>query len=285
VTSAARGAGCAGTAAAEPLASLAVVTTLAAALPAAARPRAVWLLASAVVALEIPYPLTHGDVRDALTVTTVLVFCAASVVHAARSDGPSYAVALLVVAGVGGFSAEAFGVHTGVPFGRYRYTGGLGPTLLDVPLVVPLAWVMMTHPALVVARRIAQRALPRILVGAVALASWDVFLDPQMVRAGHWRWASTTPHLAGVADVPLTNFAGWLLVAAVLMTALVGFLRSERTADDAPATALWVWTWLSSTLAFLAFLGRPAVAGWGFLAMGLAGVPLLAQLRGDRAGR
>ena len=259
------------------------MTTAAAIAPTTLRLRLVWTLTAAVVALEIPYPLTHGDVRNGLTVATVVTFCGASLVHAARSRGPRYAVALLLVFGGGGFAAEAVGVHTGVPFGRYRYTGGLGPTVLDVPLVVPLAWAMMAHPSLVVAGRLARRPMSRVLVAAVALASWDVFLDPQMVAAGHWRWTDPAPHLPGIGGVPLSNFAGWLLVAVVLMTSLVAVTRAAASCDDdAPAVTLWVWTWLSSALAHAAFLHRPAVAGWGLLAMGVVGGPLGLRLLSSR---
>jgi putative membrane protein len=128
----------------------------------------------------------------------------------------------------------------------------------------------------------------RIAVATVALATWDVFLDPQMVDAHHWRWTDPSPHLPGVATVPLTNFAGWLLVSLVLMTLMhdrglhdrgLHDRERERPRDDRPAIVLWVWTWLSSTLANLAFFHRPAVAAWGFVAMGLVGLPLLLRSR------
>ena len=236
-----------------------------------------WALTAAVIALEIPYPLVHGSARDALTVATVLVFAAASVTHAAVAGSISRGLLLLVVVGILGFVAEVIGVHTGVPFGRYHYTGGLGPTLLGVPLVIALAWVMMAHPAASVAARITSGP-SRIAIAAVALASWDVFLDPQMVHAGHWRWSDPTPHLPGVGDVPLTNFAGWLLVALLVMVALHAATRAEPMHDDRPALVLWLWTWWSSALANVAFFHRPAVAAWGFAAMASAGVPLLRSM-------
>jgi len=238
----------------------------------------VWLLAAAAIALEIPYPLVHGDARNALTIATVVVFATASVTHAALSRSPRYVLALVAIFGIGGFAAEAIGVHSGVPFGDYRYTGGLGTSVLDVPLVVALAWVMMAHPAITVADRLTH-GWRRVAVAVLALAAWDVFLDPQMVDAHHWRWADPSPHLPGVPMVPLTNFAGWLLVSLVLMTLLHGAARRERSRNDGPAVVLWVWTWLSSTLANLVFFHRPAVAGWGFIAMGLVGVPLLLRSR------
>jgi putative membrane protein len=124
----------------------------------------------------------------------------------------------------------------------------------------------------------------RIILAAFALASWDVFLDPQMVDAHHWRWADPSPHLPGVASVPLTNFAGWLFVSLLLMTLVHRVARhdrprDDRPRDDRPAIVLWIWTWLSSTLANLAFFQRPAVAAWGFLAMGVVGAPLLMRSR------
>ena len=238
----------------------------------------VWALTIAVVALEIPYPLMHGHARNVLTIATVLVFALASLAHAATYGSAWRAVVLLLVVGGGGFAAEAIGVHTGYPFGRYHYTGGLGATVAGVPLVIPLAWVMMAHPAASAARRIVHGRAAAVVVATVAFAAWDVFLDPQMVAARHWTWSDPSTHLPGVDNVPLSNFGGWLLVALVLLAMLQLATRSEPMHDDRPALALWVWTWLSSTLANLAFFGRPAVAGWGFLAMGVVGMPLLVRL-------
>jgi putative membrane protein len=235
--------------------------------------------AVAVIGLQVPYPLVHGHARDVLTVVTVVVFAIVSAGYALTSRGAQYAVVLVVVAGLGGFLVEVAGVHTGVPFGRYRYDGGLGPAVCGVPVVIGLAWLMMAHPCVVVAERIAARAGVRIAAAAVALAGWDVFLDPQMVSAHHWHWLDPDPHLPGVQRVPLSNYGGWLLVATVIASVLVVASRRRvrlgtGTADE-PVVVLWIWVWLSSALAALVFFGHPAVAGWGLLAMGIVGVPLL----------
>ena len=65
-----------------------------------------------------------------------------------------------------------------------------------MPVVVPLAWTMMAYPVLLAARRLTRRW---VLRGrrAIGLMAWDVFLDPQMVGDGHWRWADPTPSLPG----------------------------------------------------------------------------------------
>jgi len=233
----------------------------------------------AVIGLQLPYPLVHGHARDVLTVVTVVVFAAVSLGFAVAARGWRYAIVLAAVGGVGGFAVEVLGVHAGVPFGRYHYDGGLGPRVFGVPLVIGLAWLMMAHPCVVVAERVAATAPGRVVAAAVGLAGWDVFLDPQMVDAHHWHWSDPSPHLPSIDHVPLTNLGGWLLVATLLSAALVAASsRAPRRGDsERPLVVLWVWVWLSSALAALVFFGHPAVAAWGLTAMGLVGVPLLVR--------
>ncbi|SDQ78914.1 carotenoid biosynthesis protein [Quadrisphaera sp. DSM 44207] len=255
-------------------------------------------LALAAVLAQVAHPLLSGHALTAATIAAVVLFCAASVTSAAATHGLRAALALAAVGGVGGVVAEAVGVATGVPFGDYAYAGTLGPQVLGVPLLVPLAWTMMAWPCLLAGRTVAARwSRPALAVplAAWALAAWDLFLDPQMVAAGHWAWEHPEPSLPGSPGVPLTNYAGWLLVALV-MQALLHALVPRRTADPggagtargaslgagAPALLLG-WTWLGSTLANLAFFGRPAVAAWGFAAMGLVVGPYLLLLVRSRA--
>ncbi len=250
--------------------------------PAAA---AVWVLVAAAVLVQIIYPLVPVAGRTTVTVLSVVVFCAASVADAARVAGARGAALLLVVAGGGGLLVEAVGVRTGLPFGEYAYTGTLGPQVLGVPAVVPLAWAMMAWPALVVARTLARTALGTTLVGGAALAAWDVFLDPQMVAAGHWRWADPDPGLPLVPGIPLTNYAGWVLVA-VLMVGTLHRVLPDPGRPSAPAAALYLWVYGSSVLAHAAFFGLPGSALVGGIVMGLVAVPfalhLLRRWRGVR---
>ncbi len=68
--------------------------------------------------------------------------------------------------------------------------------------------------------------------GAIGLTGWDLFLDPQMVAQGHWSWAYPVPALPGVPGVPLTNYAGWLLVSLV-MIAVLDHLLPQSSRDHA----------------------------------------------------
>jgi putative membrane protein len=237
------------------------------------------LLAATAVVLQIAYPLTHGLARDRLTVGIVLVFAAAGVAHAATSRGPAGAVGLLAVTAVPGFAVEVLGVHTGVPFGSYHYGSSLGGHVLGVPPVIALAWTMLAWPAAIAARHLVRGPVPRVVVGAWALASADLFLDPQMVAAHRWTWAAPAPHLPGVPDVPLTDYAGWFAVALLLSAALQALLNRTPDAGDAVPIALYLWLYLGWIVALAVFLGLGAAAAWGAVGMGVVAVPLAITCR------
>lgn len=245
-----------------------------------------WACGAGVIGVQIAFPLTGGG-TPTLTVLAVVLFALASVGHALLHRGPVAAAGLVVVAGGGGLLVEAVGLATGLPFGEYRYGDSLGATALGVPLVVPAAWTMMAYPALIVGRRLAAaagRAGSRTVVtvlGAWALATWDVFLDPQMVEAGHWWWLDPSPSLPGVPGIPVSNFAGWLLVALLMTAALDRVVPAEPDTDDRLPLVLWIWTYLSSVMAAAVFFGRPSVALVGGVLMSLVGIPLLVVLRRD----
>lgn len=244
------------------------------------------LLAVVVVLGQIAYPLAAGEPLRLLTIATVLVFAAASLLHAAATRGAAWALRLLVVAGGIGLLAEAVGVRTGVPFGRYAYADSLGSKVLDVPVIVPLAWVMMSYPCLLLGRRLARGASHKTavvaLTGGLTLAAWDLFLDPQMVAAGHWTWAHPIPALPAIPGIPVTNFAGWVVVAVVMVGALHLALTDHRRASETVPAALLAWTWIGSTVGNAVFFDRPGVALWGGFAMGVFTAPYLLSMRRGR---
>jgi putative membrane protein len=231
-------------------------------------------LAGALVLAAIAYPLTSGGARNAVTWTIVLLGAALSVASATASRGARTGVGVFVLVAVTAVAFEAVGLATGVPYGPYRYGDALGPSVLGVPFLVPLAWLMMAWPSWVLGRRLTEGARParrrpaRIAVAAAVFAGWDVVLDPQMVQAGYWTWARPHPGLPGIGTVPLTNLAGWLLAGAVLMTLLD--LLVARTAlpgapgagDGAALTGLG-WMTLGGALAHAGWLGLPGSAAWG----------------------
>ncbi len=242
------------------------------------RASAVSVFVAATVALQISYPLSTDDVRTTLTVATVATFAAASLCHAGLTYGLRGLTCCAAAAAIG-FAAETAGTYTAMPFGDYHYAESLGPQVGQVPVVVALAWTMMAWPAAVVARRLARSTAARVGIGTWALASWDLFLDPQMVAAGHWIWTDPNPHLPGIDTVPLTNLGGWILVSAAISLVVQGILRTTAHRDDRWMLWMFLWVYASSVVALAAWLNLGAAAFWGALGMGAVSVPLALRLR------
>ncbi len=186
-----------------------------------------------------------------------------------RAAGAAAAAFLL------GLAAEWTGTRTGFPFGAYRYTGLLRPSIGTVPLAVPLAWAAMGLPGYAVGCAAARGPAGRIAAGAVALTAWDLFLDPQMLRNGFWQWAHPGPY----QGVPLSNFAGWLLVSAILMAVFDALLAATPPLYPGLLAAYTVMA-VMETVGFTAVFphGR-AIALAGALGMGIPAAAAWARLR------
>jgi len=109
-----------------------------------------------------------------------------------------------------GALAEIVGTHTGVPFGRYYFTGLMGPKFLDVPYLLALAYLGMGYLSWILARLIAGRPAP--LLAALIMTSWDLAMDPIWATVMHaWVWLDGGSWFG----VPLSNYFGWMLTAFV----------------------------------------------------------------------
>lgn len=164
------------------------------------------------------------------------------------------------------WGAELIGSTTGFPFGEYEYTAVLQPQIAHVPLLIPIAWFMMLAPSWAVAQVIIGKNpstwLKRglfILVSAVAITAWDLFLDPQMVNWGFWVWEN--PY--GYFGIPWINYFGWILTAAV-----VTLVTQPKTVRVAPLLVIYGTVWFLQSFGQFFFWNQPGPAIVGFFAMG-----------------
>ncbi len=159
-----------------------------------------------------------------------------------------------------GWLVEAVGSSTGIPFGVYHYTDQLQPQVAGVPLLIPIAWLMMMPPAWAAAQLIAgTRRTAFVVIAAVAMTAWDFFLDPQMVSWGFWVWEKA----GGYFGIPWVNFAGWLVAAA-----FITLVANPRQVPARPLLLIYLITWIFETIGLLVFWGLPGPALGGFAAMG-----------------
>ena len=120
-----------------------------------------------------------------------------------------------------GFAAEVAGSHSGLIFGRYRYTDALFPQVWGVPLAMACAWLILSA---YVKQMITAFALPawlEVVAASLWLTALDLVIDPLAAgRLGYWHWLEGGRYYG----VPLHNFLGWFAVGLVTF----GLLRAGR---------------------------------------------------------
>jgi uncharacterized membrane protein len=244
----------------------------------------VWVLFMVHLIAQPIYSLLPKDLEMAGTLFIVVTSTAFAFSHLYVLHGARAAVLMLVLCFAVAGSLEMLSVQTGFPYGWYSYSSKLGPGLAGVPLLVPLCWQMMAWNSLSVAKLIMPKRWPKatvILIAALALTAWDVFLDPQMVRSGLWTWARQGEYVG----IPLENYWGWLLTALILFAS---FSRSVKFSSNSHLTWFavlpvlsYAWTWFGSSIVNLFWWGQPMVGLAGFVAMGVFAVPTLKILLGS----
>ncbi|MEU0518186.1 carotenoid biosynthesis protein [Streptosporangium sp. NPDC006007] len=202
-----------------------------------------------------------------LTSVIVLLLAAGALAFAAGVHGLSRAVAAFAATVAVGYAAEWVGIRTGLPFGEYGYTDVLWPQLGGVPVIVAMAWGGMG----LAAHATASAAAPggraaRIVLGALALTAWDLFLDPQMMRLGLWSWEENGPY----RGVPISNFVGWLVVSLLVMVLIDTFL-ADPAARSAGLVSVYTVMAVMETVGFAAVFDPPdpLVAVTGGICMGV----------------
>jgi putative membrane protein len=179
------------------------------------------------------------------------------------------------------FGIELVGVATGWPYGHFEYLVELGPMLAGmVPLGLPVFFFpLVVNSYLLVVLLLGPRSssTPLRLAAVAACVVWmDVVLDPAAVALGFWTYDAAGAYYG----VPLSNYAGWVLSAAVSVALLDwGFSRAgirQRLSECAfllDDLVSFVILWGAVNLAFAQLV--PAFAA------GVLGVALLSTDRFD----
>ena len=160
-----------------------------------------FLLALAVL-IRVPVPLWPEGFPLIGTVQTVLITLAALLwgwsIIGAR------VLFLAITAFSMGLVVEILGSRSGIPFGVYSYAASPAPTVLGVPLIVPLGWFAMVLSAHVLARG-------NPLLTGLGVVAWDLGLEALMTQQGYWTWTDPNPLWYGA---PIQNYLSWFGVGA-----------------------------------------------------------------------
>ena len=238
---------------------------------------AVWIL----VMISVPViRWVAGVGAERIGIAAGVLAQVAAVIVAISSTLGWYSLIVIVVVPVLGWASEVLGSRSGIPFGPYHYTDVLQPQVAHVPVLIPLAWLMMMPPAWAVGAAVAPGTpLLQWVIAAGAFAAWDVYLDPMMVKWNFWQWRKKGAYLG----IPLINFVGWFLVA-FLITALLGVTGSwlgvglVSNIPTAPLTLIFFVTWLLMFVGQMLFWRLRVSAVAGFVVMGLFVALIVTQM-------
>ncbi len=174
-----------------------------------------------------------------------------------------------------GVGLEYVGVNTGIPFGRYRYTGVLVPGLPGgVPLAIGFAWLFIIVGGYFTAlwasdghKNVLNR-VPTYAGGAALAVGLDLLLEPVAYHVkGYWQWLGEA---GGYYGVPWANFGAWFIAALVM-----GWLGGAFLGRGQAVRWLWVPVTLYSMNIILFGIVNLA---HGFWTPGVIGLVLLVSL-------
>src|ERR1700726_166123 len=180
----------------------------------------------------------------ALHVLPLLVF---ALIHGAMSYRLHGILIFFAICFVVGNVFENLGVATGFPFGRYYFTGAMGPKLFQVPILLGLAYVGMGYLSWTLGRVIlgnlrsplaGARVIALPLVAAFIMVAWDFANDPVWANINRlWVWR----HGGAYFGVPVTNFLGWYLVVYVIYQLFALYLRGRSPGAKPLPYGYWHW--------------------------------------------
>jgi uncharacterized membrane protein len=188
----------------------------------------------------------------------VFIFLGTYLVIATWHLGAGRALAFMVLGYLISWAAEFSAIHVGFPFGEYLYipaTVNRELWVAGVPFMDSLSYVFLAYASYSLAlvaltpggweRRgfflqdeLGQLGSRRVLLlGAVLMVTLDIVIDPLALRGYRWFLGQIYGYPAGGAyfGVPLSNFAGWFLVALVLIFVL------QFLATRMPSAPGWDW--------------------------------------------
>jgi len=188
----------------------------------------------------------------------VLVFLGTYLLLATWQLGAGRALAFLGLGYLLCWSCEFCSIHCGFPFGEYLYIPGTLDRELwvaGVPLMDSLSYIFLAYASFGLALvalapgrwdgwgfhlqdEAAFLGSRRVLIlGAVLMMTLDIIIDPLALRGYRWFLGQIYgyPEPGVYFGITLSNFAGWFLVALVLLRLL------QYLATRVPSSPWWDW--------------------------------------------
>lgn len=140
---------------------------------------------------------------------------------------------------------ESLSLRTGFPFGQYYFTDVMGPKVLDLPILLVLAYLGIGYCSWVLSILIlGYRNRPLSGTGVIAvpvfasfvMLAWDLSMEAVWSTVDQaWKWKNGGPFYG----VPLSNFIGWYLTAYVFYQLFALYCRTKPLVPPPSSRSYW----------------------------------------------
>ncbi len=148
-------------------------------------------------------PTTSALFRQLIPWALLMSFVVLGAFHLGRVSVKMLVVFLFIY--LAGFTVEAVGVNTGLIFGHYVYSNGLGPKLLGTPLIIGLNWLFLVYGTAAIMNGFKISNLLKVPLAAALMLLYDLVLEQVAPVLDMWHWANDR--------IPLQNYVAWFVLA------------------------------------------------------------------------
>ncbi len=179
----------------------------------------------------------------------VFMFLITYLLAASCHLGRARAVIFLILGYLIAWTSEFSSIHTGFPYGMYRYipeTEDMELWIMGIPFMDSISYVFLSYAAFTIVRItmgyfyrkgsgevifLPDRSsyVVQALFGAVMFTFLDVIIDPIALQGDKWFLGKIYEYPKGgiYFGVPVSNFLGWLLVGFIMISVLLRLDRRE----------------------------------------------------------
>jgi putative membrane protein len=190
-------------------------------------PALLWTLVAVYAIARITQAFPGRIPLVTISACHILPALAFALVHGAAVYRPRGILAFVLCCFVIGNLMENLSIGTGFPFGHYHFTDVMGPKLLQVPILLGLAYIGVGYLSWTLAGLILRRhtMITRPLLAAGVMVAWDLSMEPIWSNlVGAWTWHNGGAYFG----VPVSNFLGWYLTNYLIYQSFAVWLSKAR---------------------------------------------------------